>query len=209
MMDIQAVVALFFATVLLALVPGPVVAALVGRALASGARSTLGFLAGVFLADLIWLLAAVAGLAYLAATYSMLFLIVKYIGAVYLIYLGVQALRSACSKAQRIEVVGSASSQGLGFVSGLFITLGNPKLVAFYVGFLPTFINMQALSLIDTVAAAFVVPVTFCLVNFGWALLASKARTLFRSAKPIRALKLASGSLLLGSGVALVVNAQQ
>ena len=58
-MDWNGLIALVIATAILGLVPGPIVAALVGRALFGGVKSTFGFLAGVFIADLIWLLAAV------------------------------------------------------------------------------------------------------------------------------------------------------
>lgn len=199
-MDIQALVALVGATVVLALVPGPVVAALVGRALFGGITSTFGFIAGVLLGDLVWLVAAISGLGYVAATYSGLFLVVKYIGAFYLIYLGLQALRHAMQKNQEIKIP-KKSYKGAGFVSGLLVTLGNPKLVAFYVGFLPTFIDMEALSLQEALWAAVLVPTTFASINFCWALSASRARSIFKSASPMRILNLMSGGLLVGAGV--------
>lgn len=202
-MDFHALLGLVLATVVLGLVPGPVVAALVGRALWGGMPATFGLLAGVFIGDLIWLLAAVSGLAYLAASYSSVFLIIKYVGALYLVYLGGQALYQACGNTQKIPLAVS-SRKGAGFVSGLLVTLGNPKLAAFYVGFLPTFINMQALGFQETVWAAILVPSTFLLVNTGWAACAAKARSLFKQATPLRILNAASGSLLAGSGAYLM-----
>lgn len=203
-MDVQALIALVLATAVLGLVPGPVVAALVGRALYRGVRSTFGFLAGVFVGDLAWLLAAVSGLGYVAATYSSVFLVIKYVGAAYLVYLGVGAIRHAMAQNQEIHIPKS-TRKGAGFMSGLLVTLGNPKLVAFYVGFLPTFIDMQALSFTDTFLAAFLVPTTFALMNFGWALSAAKAKTLFKSAMPLKLLNYLSGGLLVGAGVVMVV----
>ncbi|WP_135075756.1 LysE family translocator [Terasakiella sp. SH-1] len=199
-MDIEALFGLVVATIILGLVPGPVVAALVGRALFSGVQSTFGFLGGVFVADLIWLLAAVSGLGYVAATYSTLFLVIKYVGALYLIYLGIGALRHAFDQNMEVKIP-RQSRKGAGFMSGLLVTLGNPKLVAFYVGFLPTFIDMEALAFSDTVVAAILVPAVFCLCNFGWAFSASKARTLLKSETPMRALNFVSGGLLTGAGV--------
>lgn len=202
-MDVQSLVTLVAATAVLALVPGPVVAALVGRALFGGVKSTLGFLLGVFMGDLIWLLAAISGLGYVAATYSTAFLVIKYIGAVYLIYLGVQAIRHAMAHNQEIKIPKS-SRKGAGFVSGLLVTLGNPKLVAFYVGFLPTFIDLQSLNFVNALWAAFLVPTTFALMNFGWALSAAKAKTIFKSALPLRMLNYLSGGLLVGAGVVMM-----
>ncbi len=203
-MNIEALIALVVATAILGAVPGPVVAALVGRALFSGVQSTFGLLAGVFVGDLVWLLAAVSGLGYLAATYSTLFLVIKYVGAAYLIYLGIGAIRHAMDKNQEIKIPTSAKKGG-GFLSGLLITLGNPKLVAFYVGFLPTFIDMEALAFQDAAVAAVLVPTTFCIVNFFWALGASKARTVFKSATPMRVLNYVSGGLLVGAGAVMMV----
>lgn len=202
-MDIQSLIALVGATIILALVPGPVVAALVGRALFGGISSTFGFIGGVFLADLLWLIAAISGLGYVAASYSTLFLVIKYLGACYLIYLGVQAIRHAMQDNQEIKIP-KKSYKGAGFVSGLLVTLGNPKLVAFYVGFLPTFIDMEALSLQEAMWAAVLVPATFASINFCWALSASKARRVFKSATPMRLLNFMSGGLLVGAGVVML-----
>lgn len=207
-MHIEALFSLVIATAVLGMVPGPVVGALVGRALFSGVRSTFGFLGGVFIGDLLWLLAAVSGLGFLAATYATVFMIIKYIGAFYLIYLGYKAMRHALDKNQEIAIPKS-SKKGMGFISGLFVTLGNPKLVAFYVGFLPTFIDMETLSFQEALLASILVPSTFALLNFGWALSASKAKSLFKSATPLRALNVVSGSLLVGAGVFMLTEEQQ
>lgn len=202
-MNIDALIALVVATAVLGMVPGPVVAALVGRALIGGVNSTLGFLVGVFIGDLLWLLAAVSGLGYLAATWSTLFMLIKYAGALYLIYLGYKAIMHALQSHQEISIPKS-TKKGLGLMTGLFVTLGNPKLVAFYVGFLPTFIDMQTLNFQETLVAAILVPTTFAVMNFGWALSASKAKSLFKSATPLRIVNFTSGGLLLGAGVFMI-----
>jgi threonine/homoserine/homoserine lactone efflux protein len=207
-MNIDALLALVIATAVLGLVPGPVVGALVGRALFGGVRSTFGFLGGVFIGDLLWLLAAVSGLGYLAATYSTVFMVIKTIGALYLIYLGYKALRHALEKNQQFTIPKS-SRKGMGFISGLLVTLGNPKLVAFYIGFLPTFIDMETLSFQEALLASVLVPSTFALMNFGWALSASKAKSLFKSAAPLRTLNVVSGSLLVGTGIFMIAEEQQ
>ncbi len=207
-MNIDALFALVVATAVLGLVPGPVVAALVGRALIGGVNSTLGFLAGVFIGDLLWLLAAVSGLGYLAATWSTLFMLIKYAGALYLIYLGYKAITHALQRHQEISIPKS-TKKGMGLMSGLFVTLGNPKLVAFYVGFLPTFIDMQTLSFQDALVAAILVPSTFAVMNFAWALSASKAKNLFKSDTPLRMVNFTSGGLLVGAGLFMMLEERQ
>jgi len=206
-MDWHGLIGLVLATAILGLVPGPIVGALVGRALFGGLKSTFGFLGGVFVGDLIWLMAAVSGLGFVAATYSTSFLVIKYVGALYLIYLGIQALRAAFSRSEKLDVkILKPRRKGFGFISGLLVTLGNPKLVAFYVGFLPTFIDIEALSFQETLAAAILVPSTFALLNFGWALSAAKAKNLFHSATPLRILNGVSGGLLVGAGAFMMTD---
>lgn len=202
-MDVQALMALVLATAVLGLTPGPVIGAIVGRALSRGLSSTYGLLAGVFIGDLVWLLAAISGLGYIAATYSTLFLVIKYVGAGYLIYLGFGALRQAMTRPQTFAIKGD-DRKGAGFISGLLVTLGNPKLVAFYVGFLPTFIDVEALAMHDAIAAAILVPTTFCFLNFLWALFASRVRPFFKSERPLRLLNFLSGGLLMGAGVVMM-----
>ncbi|SCA57739.1 putative threonine efflux protein [Candidatus Terasakiella magnetica] len=203
-MNMEALFALVVATAILGMVPGPVVAALVGRALFKGVQSTFGVLAGVFVGDLVWLLAAVSGLGYVAASYSTLFLVIKYVGALYLIYLGIGALRHAFAQNMEVKIPKEAR-KGAGFVTGLLVTLGNPKLVVFYVGFLPSFIDMQALAFQDAVMAAILVPTTFCFINFCWAFSASKARNLMKAQKPMRVMNMLSGGLLVGAGAFMMI----
>lgn len=206
-MDWHSLIGLVVATAVIGLVPGPIVGALVGRALYGGLKSTFGFLTGVFIADLVWLMAAVSGLGFVAATYSSVFLVIKYVGALYLVYLGVQALRAAFSKNSKLDVaIPKPRRRGMGFISGLLVTLGNPKLVAFYVGFLPTFIDIEALSFQETVVAGILVPSTFALFNFGWALSAAKAKNVFTSSRALRIFNGASGGLLVGAGAYMMTD---
>ena len=72
-----------------AVIPGPGVAALVGQSLGGGLRAALFFLAGLVLGDLVYLTIAVAGLAALAQVFAGAFLVVKVLGGLYLVYLGV------------------------------------------------------------------------------------------------------------------------
>jgi threonine/homoserine/homoserine lactone efflux protein len=206
-MDWHGLIGLVLATAVIGMVPGPIVGALVGRALYGGLTSTFGFLGGVFVGDLVWLMAAVSGLGFVAAMYSTAFLVVKYVGALYLIYLGVQALRSIFKKPEELQIsTPKPRRKGMGFVSGLLVTLGNPKLVAFYVGFLPTFIDVQAMSFDEIVMAAILVPTTFLLFNFAWAFSAAKAKHVFRSATPLRILNGVSGGLLIGAGAFMMAD---
>ena len=140
-MDVAALV-LFASTLLLAAAsPGPGVAALVARVVGRGARGAGAFAAGLILGDLVWLAVAILGLAVVAQTFHEVFLVIKYAGAGYLAYL---AYRMWTAPIRPREVAGDTRRDGYVrlFFAGLAVTLGNPKVVAFYLALLPTLIDL-------------------------------------------------------------------
>lgn len=207
-MSIESFLGLLFAVSVMAMVPGPIMAALIGRALFHGVRSTLGFLAGVFVADLIWLVIAFAGLGYLAQAYGPVFLLIKYVGASYLIYMGLKTLWTAYKGVKPLEISNARTGKIAGFLSGLLITLGNPKLVVFYLSIVPNFIDMTAVGLIDGILVAIAVPTVFVIFNFGWAYAADRARLVLKSSRALQIMNYLSGGLLFGAGV-VVVSSQE
>ena len=138
-MSVSSLVTLFGAMAVLALVPSPSVFAVVARSLAAGFGQGALVALGITLGDIAFILAAVLGLAALADSLASLFTVVKYAGALYLVWLGVslwrqppQPLKSAVSG----QVSGWSS-----LATGLLITLGDYKAILFYVGFLPAFLG--------------------------------------------------------------------
>ncbi len=134
------------ASLVLALTPGPGVLYIVARSLVQGRRSGMVSVAGVALGNLGNAAAAAFGLAALMAMSALLYTAVKFAGAAYLIYLGVQMLRSA-PQATAIDM--SAPSPLLRiFREGFFVALVNPKTTLFFAAFLPPFVGQggQALS---------------------------------------------------------------
>lgn len=112
-----------------AVIPGPGVAALVGRALGHGFASSLPFIIGLAIGDIFFLTVAILGLAALAAAASGVFFVVKILGGLYLIYLG---WRFWTADVETPKVVGgTARNPWLVMVSGLVVTLGNPKTIVF------------------------------------------------------------------------------
>ncbi|MBX6391354.1 MAG: LysE family translocator [Frankia sp.] len=145
------------AAVLIVLLPGPdtlvVLRNLVfgGRRLA--ARAALGVLAGL----VVWVIAAALGLAALLHASEDAYLVLRIVGACYLGWLGIQALRARSSQADALDAVGADGGEdgasavgrtrrrrrgllGTGFTSGLATDLLNPKVGVFFVSFLPGFI---------------------------------------------------------------------
>lgn len=96
---------------------------------------------GIVLGDYVFILLALFGLTALSEIMGTTFFIIKYLSAIYLIWLGIKLLKA---KASMIEIQNSVeSSKSSNFIAGLLITLGNPKAILFYVGFFPLSLMYQ------------------------------------------------------------------
>ena len=190
---------------LLAITPGPGVFATVARALASGFLHASVVVAGIVVGDLVFLLFAIFGLAAVAELMGGFFTLVKFAGAAYLVWLGVGLWRNrvVATEATPIEEISWSSN----FLSGLFITLGNPKVILFYLGFLPAFVDLTTLSKTDVVMIAAVVSLVLGLTMLGYAYAASSARQLFRSPGARQLLNRASGGVMIATGSVLAAKA--
>ena len=204
-MSLESTLALIVAIFVLAITPGPGVFAIVARALAQGFRPTLVFISGVIAGDLVYLVLAALGLSVLATQYSEAFGLLKIAGGLYLIYLGVQTWRSA----KHVDIGLTPTPErgrGRSFMSGLSLTLGNPKAVVFYVAFLPAFMDLSALSTAGLIEAGLVVSATLFAVLAGYAALAARARRLFRSNRAVKNLHRGAGGLMIGAGGAVAAS---
>lgn len=190
---------------LLAITPGPGVFATVARALASGFLHASVVVAGIVAGDLVFLLFAILGLAAVAELMGEFFALVKFAGAVYLVWLGIGLWRNRVvgTEATPIEEISWSSN----FLSGLFITLGNPKVILFYLGFLPAFVDLTTLSTTDVVMIAAVVSLVLGLTMLGYAYAASSARQLFRSPGARQLLNRTSGGVMIATGTVLAAKA--
>src|SRR5262249_23500099 len=112
--------------------PGPGIAALVARVIGRGIEGAGAFAAGLILGDLVWLAVGVLGLAFIAQTFHEIFLVIKYGGAAYLLYLAYK-MWTAPVRTQEIAADRGSESRVRLFLAGLAVTLGNPKVVAFYI----------------------------------------------------------------------------
>jgi threonine/homoserine/homoserine lactone efflux protein len=162
-----------------AAIPGPGMTAIVARALGSGFRPTFFMGLGLILGDLCYLTAVILGLALVAQTFTTPFLIIKYLGALYLIYIAWKLWTTGLI-AQHIEAKRSTHI-GLSFLSGLLVTLGNPKTMLFYVALVPTLIPLEAIGAQDYAALVGITFVVVIAVLVPYILLASQARTLLKS----------------------------
>lgn len=182
--------------------PGPGIAAIVARVMGRGPRGAVAFTAGVAIGDVIWLLVAVLGLAVLAQSFRLVFLAIKYAGAAYLLYLAWK-LWTAPATAQDIAADTRRESKARLFLGGLAVTLGNPKVMVFYLALLP---NIVDLGRVDALAFAELSAITLAVLAlvFGFYIaLALRARRLFRSARALKLINRGTGAVMAGAAVAV------
>jgi len=204
-MSLLSLAAFAGAMFLLAITPGPGVFATVARALASGFGHAAVVVLGIVLGDLVFLLLAIYGLAAAAGLLGDFFTLVKLGGAAYLAWLGVKLWRSRTIATTTTAIEETNWSANL--VSGLVITLGNPKVILFYLGFLPAFVDLQTLQTADVLMIAIVVSLVLGATMLGYAYAAARARRLFQSPKAKRLLNRTSGGVMIATGTVLATRA--
>ncbi len=181
--------------------PGPGLAVVLSRTLGSGPKAGLAVVTGLVAADLIFLGIAFIGLLAIAKTMGPLFQTLKYVGAAYLIWRGYRMIVDAANPAVATAATSGNIRRDIGL--GLLATLGNPKAILFFGAILPTFVDVASAGAIDfLVLAAIVTSVSF-LIYGGCIGLASRTRRLLSSAKAVRRLGQATGTVLVGSGIAV------
>jgi len=196
---------LAIALFLFALAPGPGVFATISKALSSGFKNTVPFIIGIMSGDLILLLLAIYGLSTIAETFNALFLLIRFFGSGYLILLGIKLLRSS-PRSVDISTAETKSYKN-NILGGLSLTLGNPKVIVFYLSFLPTFIRLDTLSTLDVVVVASVASLVLGSVLFFYAFTASRTRDLFKSTNAQNKMNKTAGTAMIGTGVLLLSKA--
>lgn len=181
--------------------PGPSIAALVARVLTGGLRSVLPFLAAMWVGEAIWLSLAVFGLAFIAQSFQLAFTIIKWAGVAYLAWLA--------WKMWTAPVGGEGSSLPQTgrpwrmFAAGLAVTLGNPKIMMFYLALLPTIIDLNSVSVLGWAELTATMVLVLVIIDLGWALAAAQGRRLMKSPFAMRLANRLSASAMGGAAVAI------
>jgi threonine/homoserine/homoserine lactone efflux protein len=182
--------------------PGPGVAAVVARSLARGMRGAPAFIAGFLVGDLVWFTAAATGLAALAQTAYTVFLVVKYAGAAYLLYLAYK-LWTAPAQPMGEEPVESSQSPFKLFLGSLSLTLGNPKTMIFFLALLPTVVKLETLTVPAFLEIAAGIVVLLPVILGGYAFVAARARRFFRNPRAIKMVNRSTGAVMASAAVAV------
>ena len=190
------------ASIALLLIPGPTVLLVLSYAISQGKRVAVATAAGVALGDLVAMSASLAGLGALVLASAELFLLLKWVGAAYLIYLGIKLYRSAATASlDPVEDVADAAA-GRVFAHGAAVTALNPKSIVFFIAFVPQFINPQA-TLLPQFGILIATFVGFAALNaLAYALLGDKLRQRIRHPAVMPMLTRLGGGVLVAMGVA-------
>lgn len=203
-MNFNNIAALFCAMAVLAAIPSISVLAVSTRSAAFGFIHGVFTALGIVVGDIIFILIAILGLSLLAEKMGSLFLIIKYLGGAYLIWLGIGLCRSKLQDMETAEVVKSSLISS--FLTGLFITLGDQKATLFYLGFLPAFLDLSQISYFDTAIVIATAIVSVGGVKLGYALAADRARLLI-SSKIRKGINIAAGCVTIAVGIFLIAKA--
>ncbi|ACS81222.1 LysE family translocator [Maridesulfovibrio salexigens] len=203
-MTITSTIALIFAVLIFALIPGPGVMSIIAQSVSRGFKSTALYCLGVVSGDLCYLLMAIFGMGFIAQKLGTGFLVLKWIGAAYLIYLGIKSWMAA-PPVENGSSLPTEKGFGKTYLAGLCVSLGNPKLIAFYCGFLPGFMDLQTLTASDVIIVTCAVIPTVLAVLLSYAWLGDRSRTAIRSPKIWKIANRCAGSVLIGSGVAVAM----
>lgn len=197
------------ACVVLIAVPGPAVTFIIGRALAHGRRTALTSMLGNSIGSYAVAVVIALGLGSIVAGSPIVFAVVKYLGAAYLVFLGIQTIRHrkdgiTATLTQSGTVASRARRDGFRqFRQGIIVGVTNPKVYIVFAAILPQFVRTQAGHIqLQMLILALVPTVIGLITDSGWALIAGAARSFFaKSPRRIEAFGAAGGAAIVGLGV--------
>lgn len=199
-MPVELWLAFVAASAILLIIPGPTILTVISYSMSHGRRANVPLVAAVALGDSTALVVSLLGLGALLATSAFWFTAVKWVGGLYLLYLGIRLLRAGIASTEMAAPEAPGSRWRL-FANTYLVTALNPKGIVFFVAFLPQFISPAA----DVTRQLWVLAATFvamaALNATLYAVFAGSARKLLSSPRAQRRFNLAGGSLLSAAGI--------
>ena len=194
--------------VFLVILPGPDTAIMTKNTLTVGKQGGFKTMLGICCALSIHTLTAIVGLSAIIAKSALLFSIFKYVGAVYLIYLGVKSLWSLRNKGkvETIETIAKNKYKNRSsFKQGFLTNLLNPKIAVFFLTFLPQFVNPGS----HTFMPFLILGITYSVLTVVWYLfyiyLLNQISAFMKKSKTQKVIEGITGSILIGFGIKLAL----
>ncbi|MGU7770780.1 LysE family translocator [Burkholderia sp. MR1-5-21] len=200
-MSASSLVAFAIALFVLAGTPGPSVAALVARVLTNGFRDVLPFLVAMWLGEAVWLTCAVGGLAVVAHTFAAGFYVLKLAGVGYLLFLAWKMWTAPTDPA--MDDIPRGRSAARMFAAGLLVTLGNPKIVLFYLALLPTIIDLSHVSVTGWAELVATMLAVLIISDCAWAFVATRVRKFIMTRRAMKIANRTSAAAMAGAAVAI------
>lgn len=181
--------------------PGPSIAALVARVMTRGLSGVFPFLLAMWIGEAMWLSLAVFGLAYVAQTFHLAFVMLKWAGVAYLVFLAWKMWTAPVTVGD--SELPTADSPLRLFFAGMAVTLGNPKIMMFYLALLPTIIDLASVTLIGWAELTLTMVAVLVAIDLGWALAAAQARKLLKSPRAVKIANRISAGTMAGAAAAI------
>lgn len=203
-MTIEGFIGLFITMFIVAATPGPAVFSISSASMSGGFSRGLNMTVGLLLADFLFILLVVSGLAFVAESLGLFFTILKYFCAAYLIWMGISLFLSNTNQLNEYNKTVNAGSDML---AGFLLTLSNPKAIIFYVALFPAFVNFTTLTSSDIVGIMICAVLAFGSVNLGYAYISSKAYRLAGTTNASNIFRKFAGAVLTLTGVGVAYRA--
>lgn len=202
-MTLEGAITFFIAIFIFGITPGPGIFALLARALTQGARPCLALAFGMTLSDAVYLVLATYSLAAIAVNYAEVFTVIRVLGAMYLLYLAWKMWTAPATSPGELDA-GNRTGPWASLFQGIVISASNPKVILFYIAFLPTFMNMSTLQGFDIILAAALTISALMLGLMMVAIGASRVRSLIRSSTAMRRVNRSAAGVMAGAGAWLL-----
>lgn len=208
-MTLEGAITFFIAIFIFGITPGPGVFAILARAMVDGPRKCVMLALGMVGSDIIYLILACLGLATIAENWSEVFTVIRYLGASYLIYLGCQMIKALPHIKNEIQAESAEqrkSAMLASFTQGFLISASNPKVILFYISFLPTFVDLTVLQAQDIVLVSILTCAALMaglmLIAFG----ASRMANVLKTPVAHQRLNRSAGGIMIAAGTYLAVH---
>ena len=204
-MPLEASVLLASTIFILGIIPGPGVLLVVSRTISGGFLAGAWTIAGMVCADIIFLLVVVCSLQAIATVLDSAFIFIQNLGAAYLIWLGTITWKSPHATLD-VSKTSSFKPQSLSslWLTGLMVTLSNPKAVLFYLSFLPIIVDITSLSLKDIGLMGLIICTTIGGIMFFYVMIVVKAKNKMRPLSNNRIVQRVAGSMIIATGLILL-----
>ena len=199
-MSLEIYIAYILATTLILIIPGPTIILVISQAVIHGRKTVVPLAAGVVLGDFTAMTLSLLGLGAMMSASAAMFTLFKWVGALYLLYLGINLWRAKPEEADVQTGISNASPRSL-FKGAFIVTALNPKSIAFFVAFLPQFIspNSPAMGQTLILGGSFLV---LAFVNaLLYAVFAGQLREMIKRTSVRKWFNRCGGSALIGAGL--------